>query len=94
MFTIIGWLIYGVIVGMVGKLIVSFLPIPTPYDIGGKITLGPTVLVGIIGSYVGGLISYILGSGEPFSSSGFLLGVVGACITLVTYGYAKNKGYV
>ena len=76
LFSLLGWLVYGVIVGLIAKSIHKDAP-------GGF--LG-TLLVGISGSFIGGFIKYLLtDSGNPFQASGILLGVLGgilACYTL------------
>lgn len=70
--TILSWLVYGLIVGLLAKAVhpgedpVGFLP---------------TIGIGIAGSYVGGFIHYLLGGGgHPFSPSGILLGTVGGVL--------------
>jgi uncharacterized membrane protein YeaQ/YmgE (transglycosylase-associated protein family) len=83
MLFIFGWLIYGLIVGAIAKLIhpgedpVGFLP-----------TLG----IGVAGSYVGGLINWIIGAGSAFSPSGILMGIVGGVICCWIYrNYRLSK---
>ena len=72
MFFLLGWLIYGIIVGLIAKWLHP-----------GEDPIGfvPTVGIGVAGSYIGGLINYLIGSGgHPFSPSGIAMGIVGGLI--------------
>ena len=76
--SIIGWIVFGLIVGVVAKLI---MPGPDP---GGMIV---TILLGIVGALVGGFIGRMLGwygEGDPV---GFIMAVIGAIVVL--FGYRK-----
>jgi len=73
--SIIEWILFGLVVGLVGKLL---LPQNTT---GGYV---PTILLGIAGALLGGLLRHWLGlSDEP---SGVLLAIVGAFILLPLFG--------
>ena len=76
--SIIGWFLFGLIVGVVAKLI---MPGPDP---GGMIV---TILLGIVGALIGGFIGRMLGwygEGDPV---GFIMAVIGAIVVL--FGYRK-----
>jgi uncharacterized membrane protein YeaQ/YmgE (transglycosylase-associated protein family) len=76
--SIIGWIIFGLFVGVVAKLI---MPGPDP---GGMVL---TILLGIVGALIGGFIGRLLGwygEGDPV---GFIMAVLGAI--LVLFGYRK-----
>jgi uncharacterized membrane protein YeaQ/YmgE (transglycosylase-associated protein family) len=76
--SIIGWVLFGLIVGVVAKLI---MPGPDP---GGMIV---TILLGIVGALIGGFIGRMLGwygEGDPV---GFIMAVIGAIVVL--FGYRK-----
>jgi uncharacterized membrane protein YeaQ/YmgE (transglycosylase-associated protein family) len=76
--SIIGWILFGLIVGVVAKLI---MPGPDP---GGMIL---TILLGIVGALIGGFIGRMLGwygEGDPV---GFIMAVIGAIVVL--FGYRK-----
>jgi uncharacterized membrane protein YeaQ/YmgE (transglycosylase-associated protein family) len=76
--SIIGWILFGLIVGVVAKLI---MPGPDP---GGMIL---TSLLGIVGALIGGFIGRMLGwygEGDPV---GFIMAVIGAIVVL--FGYRK-----
>lgn len=73
MILIIGWLLYGIIVGLISKSIYKGV-VPSGWV--------STLLVGVIGSFIGGFIKYLLtSSGDPFQASGILFGVVGGILT-------------
>lgn len=74
MFTLLLFILYGLVVGTVAK----FLH-PGRDPKGFFVTIG----IGIIGSYVGGFINWLVGlSDDPFSMSGLIMGTVGAVIFL------------
>lgn len=70
--TLLCWFVYGLVVGSVAKFL---HPGPDPKG------LLHTVVVGIAGSYIGGLLSWLLfGVGGPFAASGLIFGVFGGVI--------------
>ena len=74
--SILGWILFGLIVGVVAKLI---MPGPDP---GGMIV---TILLGIVGALIGGFIGRMLGwygEGDPV---GFIMAVIGAIVVLFAY---------
>lgn len=76
MFALIGWLVYGLIVGTIAKLI---------YPI-ANLDLWPTIGLGVAGSYVGGAISYVLaGGGGGIEPAGVIGGIIGAVAALFIY---------
>jgi len=76
---IIGLIIGGLIVGALGRLAI---PGPNPMSI------GMTILVGIGGSLLGGLVGYLLTGGRE--GGGLLLGVAGAA--LIVWLVERNRG--
>ena len=76
MFGIIGWIIFGLIVGVVAKLLMP------GRDPGGFII---TILLGIVGAVVGGWVGRVLGLYRPDEPAGFFMALVGAVILLVLY---------
>lgn len=86
MLFILGWLIYGLIVGTVAKW---FHPGEDP------VGFLPTVGIGVAGSYMGGFLSWLLGAGaHPFSPSGLIMGVVGGVICCWLYGIYRVRRFV
>jgi uncharacterized membrane protein YeaQ/YmgE (transglycosylase-associated protein family) len=76
MFGVIGWIVFGLIVGAVAKLLMP------GKDPGGFIV---TILIGIAGALVGGFIGRALGlyrEGEP---AGFFMAVLGSILLLFLY---------
>ena len=74
--SIIGWILFGLIVGVVAKLI---MPGPDP---GGMIL---TIILGIVGALIGGFIGRLLGwygEGDPV---GFIMAVFGSIVVLFAY---------
>jgi len=76
MMGILGWIVFGLIAGIVAKLLMP------GRDPGGFIV---TILLGVAGALLGGFIGQALGlyrEGEP---AGFLMSVVGAILLLALY---------
>jgi len=93
MFAIIGWIVFGLVVGLIAKAIMP------GKDPGGCII---TILIGIAGSLIGGFIGRALfgygrsyGDTRDLSEPGFLmslgLAVVGAIILLALYRLIKGR---
>jgi uncharacterized membrane protein YeaQ/YmgE (transglycosylase-associated protein family) len=76
MFSLLIWAVYGIFVGSIAKAI---LP--------GNQYMGflQTIALGVVGSYVGGAILYILGSYSSVSPTGIFMGVVGSIISMLVY---------
>lgn len=73
---ILGWIFFGLVVGIVGKLLMP------GRDPGGFIL---TILLGIAGAVLGGFVGQSLGfyrEGEP---AGFIMAVLGSIILLLIY---------
>ena len=77
---IIGWIILGLVAGAIAKAI---LPGDDP---GGLIV---TMLLGIAGAFIGGLITKALGFGDPidefFDFSTWLGAIIGSILLLLIY---------
>ena len=73
---IIGWIIFGLIVGAVAKLLMP------GRDPGGWIV---TILLGIAGALVGGFLCRAVGWYGPNDAAGFLMALVGALVLLGLY---------
>jgi uncharacterized membrane protein YeaQ/YmgE (transglycosylase-associated protein family) len=76
MFGVIGWIVFGLIVGALAKLVMP------GRDPGGFII---TMLLGIAGAVVGGFIGRALGWYGPNDAAGFLMSFLGAIILLALY---------
>lgn len=76
MFNIFVWCVYGIFVGSIAK---SIIP--------GEENFGfvKTVVLGVVGSYMGGAALYLIGEYEAVSPSGLFMGVAGSCLALILY---------
>ena len=89
MIWLISWFVYGLIVGAIAKGAMHAIAPQQEEPIG----LLPTVSIGVVGSYLGGFLNYLLfGHGTPFSPSGIIMGIVGAILLLAIYGAIKASG--
>lgn len=81
---IISWIIMGLIVGALAKLIMP------GKDPGGIII---TILIGIAGAFLGGYIGSLVGLGQVtgFDFMSILLAIIGALILLFIYRLIKKK---
>lgn len=82
MFDILVWCVYGIFVGSIAK---SLVP--------GEENFGflKTVVLGVVGSYVGGSILYLLGEYSTVSPAGIFMGIVGSVVSLVVYNKLSNN---
>lgn len=76
MFGVIGWIVFGLIVGAIAKLLMP------GRDPGGIII---TMLLGIAGALLGGFVGRSLGWYGPEDAAGFLMSLVGAILLLFIY---------
>ena len=76
MFTILGWIIFGLIVGAVAKLLMP------GRDPGGIIV---TILLGVVGALLGGFLGRAVGLYGPGEAAGFVMSVLGAIVLLGLY---------
>jgi uncharacterized membrane protein YeaQ/YmgE (transglycosylase-associated protein family) len=82
-FHILGWLLFGLIVGVIARFLVP-----------GKqpMSLLMTALLGIVGSLVGGGISYLIW-GNPegtYNPGGWIMSIVGAIVVVLVYAWATR----
>jgi uncharacterized membrane protein YeaQ/YmgE (transglycosylase-associated protein family) len=76
MFGVLGWILFGLIVGAIAKLLMP------GRDPGGWII---TILIGIAGALVGGWIGQALGWYGPNQGAGFFMSLLGAILLLWLY---------
>lgn len=74
--TILGWAIFGLIVGAIAKLLMP------GKDPGGIIV---TMLLGVAGALLGGYLGQALGWYGPGDAAGFIVSTLGAIILLLLY---------
>lgn len=74
--SIITWILFGLVVGIIAKLLMP------GRDPGGFIV---TILLGIVGSVLGGFLGRALNLYEPNEPAGWLMSILGAIVLLVLY---------
>ena len=76
MFGILGWIVFGLIVGALAKLLMP------GKDPGGFII---TTLLGIAGAVLGGYVGRAMGLYGPQDPAGFVMALIGAVVLLAIY---------
>jgi uncharacterized membrane protein YeaQ/YmgE (transglycosylase-associated protein family) len=76
MFGILGWIVFGLIIGAIAKLVMP------GKDPGGIIV---TMLLGIVGAVLGGFIGRAFGMYGPNQSAGVFMSILGAFVVLFIY---------
>lgn len=76
MFGLIGTIIFGLIVGLVAKLLMPGKD-PSGFFI--------TAIIGIVGSLIGGFLGRMLGLYREGDPAGFIMSVIGAMVLLYVY---------
>jgi uncharacterized membrane protein YeaQ/YmgE (transglycosylase-associated protein family) len=82
---IITWIVFGAIVGIIARFVMP-----------GRDPMGwvGTIVLGIIGSFVGGFLAQLLFSGNaslPPPSAGWIGSIIGALIVLAIYRYTQGR---
>jgi uncharacterized membrane protein YeaQ/YmgE (transglycosylase-associated protein family) len=76
MLSILGWIVFGLIIGAIAKLLMP------GRDPGGFIV---TILLGIAGALLGGFLGRALGFYGPEDVAGYVMSLIGAIILLLLY---------
>ena len=76
MIAVLSWIVFGLIVGALAKLVMP------GNDPGGIIV---TILLGIAGAMVGGLLGRALGFYGEGEAAGYIMSIVGAIVLLALY---------
>ncbi len=76
MFGILGWIVFGLIVGVLAKFLMP------GKDPGGVIV---TILIGIAGAVVGGSLGRFAGLYAPGEPAGIIMSILGAVLLLYLY---------
>jgi uncharacterized membrane protein YeaQ/YmgE (transglycosylase-associated protein family) len=82
-FGIVGWIIFGLVVGALAKLVMP------GRDPGGCLV---TILLGIAGAVAGGFIGRSLGLYGPAEPAGFVMAALGAVLLLAIYRILVGRG--
>jgi uncharacterized membrane protein YeaQ/YmgE (transglycosylase-associated protein family) len=80
--SILGWILFGLIVGIVAKLVMP------GRDPGGFII---TILLGIVGALVGGFLGRAFGLYREGDPVGFIMAVVGSIVLLLLYRMVAGR---
>ncbi|EMI16260.1 transglycosylase associated protein [Rhodopirellula maiorica SM1] len=75
-------MISGLIIGLIARALVP-----------GRQAIGllRTMLLGIVGSFVGGFAGYLIMGGEPLQASGWIGSIVGAVVLLVLFSRGDRE---
>jgi uncharacterized membrane protein YeaQ/YmgE (transglycosylase-associated protein family) len=76
MFGVLSWILFGLIVGVLAKLIMP------GRDPGGFLV---TIAIGIVGALIGGVMGRAMGLYGPQQNAGWLMSIVGAILLLWIY---------
>ena len=76
MFGIIGWILFGLIVGIIAKLI------HPGRDPGGILM---TIGIGVVGSLLGGFVGRALGLYRHGEGAGIIMSILGAILLLIVF---------
>jgi len=79
---ILGWVLFGLVVGIVAKLVMP------GKDPGGIII---TILLGIVGALIGGFLGQALGLYQTGEPAGFIGATLGAILVLWVYRMATRR---
>ena len=82
MFGILGWIVFGLIVGAIAKLLMP------GRDPGGIIV---TILLGIAGAVVGGWMGRVFGLYREGDGAGFFMALIGSVLLLALYRVVARR---
>jgi uncharacterized membrane protein YeaQ/YmgE (transglycosylase-associated protein family) len=88
---VLGFIVMLVIVGLIaGALARLLVPGRDPMGVGG------TILLGVVGSFIGGFLGYVLLGKDPgegaLQASGIIGSVLGAIVALLAYRAYSRRG--
>jgi uncharacterized membrane protein YeaQ/YmgE (transglycosylase-associated protein family) len=88
----VGFILYLIVIGLVAGFIARAV-VPGS----DSMSVGATMVLGIIGSFVGGFIGYVLthndASDGAFQASGIIGSIVGAILALLVYRAATGRNH-
>jgi len=82
MLTVLGWIVFGLVVGALAKLVMP------GKDPGGIVV---TILLGIVGAVLGGFLGRALGLYGPGEPAGFIMSTIGAILLLALYRVVARR---
>ena len=83
--TVLGWIVFGLIVGIVAKLVMP------GKDPGGFLA---TIAIGMIGAVIGGFLGRLVGMYGDNDPVGFVMAVLGAILFLWLYRVITRRSSV
>ncbi len=89
----IGFILFLVVIGLIGGFVARAL-------VPGRdaMSVGATMLLGIVGSFVGGFLGYVLFRNDAndgaFQASGIIGSIIGSIIALLVYRAANKRGVI
>jgi len=85
MLGVLGWILFGLVVGIIAKLLMP------GRDPGGFIV---TTILGIVGAVIGGFLGRTLGFYGPGEPAGFLMATLGAVVLLFIYRLLRRPAHI
>ncbi|MCU1366115.1 MAG: transglycosylase [Ilumatobacteraceae bacterium] len=88
----LGFIVYLVVIGLVAGFIARAV-------VPGKdsLSVGGTILLGIVGSFVGGFLGYVLSHHDAndgaFQASGIIGSILGSIVALLVYRAVTGRGH-
>ena len=82
MIAILTWIVFGLVVGALAKLIM-------PGDDPGGIIV--TILIGIAGAVLGGFIGRAMGFYGPDQAAGYVMSIIGGIVLLAIYRMVARR---
>ena len=83
MLTLLSWIFFGLIVGVIAKFLMP------GRDPGGFLV---TIGIGIAGAFIGGFLARLVGWYGPQQQAGYLMSIAGAILLLWLYRRFANQG--
>jgi uncharacterized membrane protein YeaQ/YmgE (transglycosylase-associated protein family) len=83
--TILSWAVFGLVVGVIARFL---------YPGRQPMSLLATMALGIVGSLLGGFLSYLLGNNPeagPFRGAGWIMSIIGALIVVWAGLYVQSR---
>lgn len=83
MLSVIGWILFGLVAGAIARFL------HPGFD---RMGMGGTIMLGILGSLLGGGIAYLLRLGmTPYQPGGWIMSILGAIILLAMGAFSTRE---
>jgi len=80
--SLIGWVVLGLVAGFLGRAL---------HPGRDSMGIGATILLGVVGSLLGGGLAYLLNFGrDPYQPGGWIMATIGAILLLV-FGWFGSR---